>query len=150
MYNAQETISRVQMEIKKKGYVQKTVLSECGLSENTLKQMTDKQGMASFGLARIADYLDCSVDYLLGRTDNTQAHRTKTASVSVGNDFNNQGIIGNIGNNNSPINIQTANSLDENDLAILNAYRNLDPMNRARLMLYANDLRKDEEMANEV
>ena len=26
-------------------------------------------------LLRIADYLDCSVDYLLGRTDNPKSHR---------------------------------------------------------------------------
>lgn len=26
-------------------------------------------------LAKIADYLDCSVDYLLGRTDNPNSHK---------------------------------------------------------------------------
>ena len=26
-------------------------------------------------LTKIADYLDCSVDYLLGRTDDPQSHR---------------------------------------------------------------------------
>ena len=31
--------------------------------------MTDNKGMSSFSLAAIADELDCSVDYLLGRTD---------------------------------------------------------------------------------
>ena len=28
-------------------------------------------------LKRIADYLDCSVDYLLGRTDDPQAHKRR-------------------------------------------------------------------------
>ncbi|MDE7399579.1 MAG: helix-turn-helix domain-containing protein [Oscillospiraceae bacterium] len=150
MYNAQLVIERVQSEIKQKKETQKHVLEVCGLSENTLKKMTDKNGIASFSLAKIADELECSVDYLLGRTNNPQAHIAKTATVSVGNDFNNQGVIGSIGNNNSPINIQAANSLDENDLAILNAYRSLNPMNRARLMVYADDIKKDEEKANEV
>lgn len=27
-------------------------------------------------ITKIANYLDCSVDYLLGRTDNTNAHKT--------------------------------------------------------------------------
>lgn len=75
MYNAQQTISRVQTEIRQKKETQKHVLEECGLSENTLKKMTDKQGMASFSLTKIADYLYRSVDYLLGRTDNPQAHK---------------------------------------------------------------------------
>ena len=31
--------------------------------------------MSCIDLARIADYLDCSVDYLLGRTDNPAVNR---------------------------------------------------------------------------
>ena len=69
MYTAQFTIGRIQKLIKLKGLVQKKVLSDCGISENTLKRMSDNKGMASFSLAKIADYLDVSVDYLLGRTD---------------------------------------------------------------------------------
>lgn len=74
MYNSQLVIERVQSEIKKKNMTQKAVLSECGLGEDTLKRMTNKNGMASFNLARIADYLECSVDYLLGRTKNPKSH----------------------------------------------------------------------------
>lgn len=70
MYNAQTVINRIQSLIKEQGLTQKNVLAECGISENTLKRMTDNKGMSSFYLARIADRLNCSVDYLLGRTDN--------------------------------------------------------------------------------
>lgn len=69
MYTAQTTIERIQSIIKTRGLVQKDVLSDCGLNENTLKRMTDVRGMASFSLAKIADYLGVSVDYLLGRTN---------------------------------------------------------------------------------
>ena len=31
--------------------------------------------MSCIALARIADYLDCSVDYLLGRTENPAVNR---------------------------------------------------------------------------
>ena len=71
MYNAQLTIERIQTMIKQNGLTQKKVLSDCGISENTLKRMTDNKGMSSFYLAKIADYLGCSVDYLLGRTENS-------------------------------------------------------------------------------
>lgn len=47
-------------------------------------------------LLKIADTFDCSVDYLLGRTDNPQAHKN-TSSVSVGDVSGNSGAIG-IGN----------------------------------------------------
>ena len=69
MYTAQATIERIQNLIKEKGLTQKEVLNNCGINENTLKRMTDNKGMSSFYLAKIADYLECSVDYLLGRTD---------------------------------------------------------------------------------
>ena len=68
MYSAQLTISRIQSLIKAKGLTQKSVLESCGINENTLVRMTDKKGMGSFNLAIIADTLDCTVDYLLGRS----------------------------------------------------------------------------------
>ena len=69
MYTAQNTIDRIQSLIKKKNLKQKDVLAACNINENTLKRMTDNKGMSSFYLARIADYLNCSVDYLLGRSN---------------------------------------------------------------------------------
>lgn len=69
MYTAQTTISRIVSMISERGYSQKSVFESCGINENTVKRMTDNKGISSFYLAKIADYLDCSVDYLLGRTD---------------------------------------------------------------------------------
>ena len=141
MYNAQSTIERVQSLIKQKGDTQKRILEICGLDENTLKKMTDKRGIASFSLAKIADELNCSVDYLLGRTNDPLSHKERSATLSVGNDFNNKGFIGNIGNNNSQLATNSVNTLDENDLAILSIYKELPPFERAKLMVYANDLK---------
>lgn len=69
MYTAYLTISRIQQAIKEKGYTQKKVFADCGIGEDTVKRMSDNKGISSFYLAKIADYLNCSVDYLLGRTD---------------------------------------------------------------------------------
>lgn len=136
MYSAQTTVSRVQSEIKKKKFTQKMVLTECGLNENTLKQMTDKTGMASFNLAKIADYLDCSVDYLLGRTENPEAHKNGN-NVSVGNVSGNSGAIG-VGNTVTNTNVP----LDEQTLEMLNTYQKLSPLNKAKLLVYADELNK--------
>ncbi|MDE6834870.1 MAG: hypothetical protein K2J39_11605 [Ruminococcus sp.] len=54
--------------------------------------MTDNRGMASFSLAKIADYLNVSVDYLLGRT-NEQEVKSMSHVVSIGG--NNIGAINN-------------------------------------------------------
>lgn len=89
MYTAQFTIERIQKIIKKRGLLQKNVLSDCGLSENTLKSMTDNRGMASFNLAKIADYLNVSVDYLLGRTDEPELKNISNVIKTKGNNAHN-------------------------------------------------------------
>ena len=69
MYIAQELTSRIKDRAKHQNILIRDMLNDCGLSINTISQIYDKKGLSSFSLARIADYLDCSVDYLLGRTD---------------------------------------------------------------------------------
>ena len=75
MYNAQETKNRIKLLCKSQKISMETLLAECELGINAIRQINDKKGMASYSLARIADYLDCSVDYLLGRTDNPEINR---------------------------------------------------------------------------
>jgi hypothetical protein len=74
MYKAQITKSRIKDMCKNKGVSMSVMLSECSLGVNAIRQINDTKGMSSFALAKIADYLDCSVDYLLGRTDNYDEH----------------------------------------------------------------------------
>jgi len=57
--------------------------------------MTDNKGMSSFYLAKIADYLDCSVDYLLGRDEKYIGN----ANVSTGDIKDNHDV--NINSNNN-------------------------------------------------
>lgn len=75
MYNSQEIATRIKSTAKSKNVSLKAMLSECNLGINTISQMSKGNDMLSKNLARIADYLDCSVDYLLGRTDNPEVNR---------------------------------------------------------------------------
>lgn len=75
MYNSHETKNRIKMMCKAKKLSMEFLLGQCGLGPNAIRQINDNKGMASYSLARIADYLDCSVDYLLGRTDNPDINR---------------------------------------------------------------------------
>lgn len=81
MYIAQTLKDRIKKQCKEKKVTIKTMLTECDLSINAISQINDNGGMYSFNLARIADYLDCSVDYLLGRTDNPNAHKRTPPAV---------------------------------------------------------------------
>ncbi len=74
MYLAQTTKDRIKSLCKTKKVNMEEMLLECSLGVNAIRQINDKKGMASFSLAKIADYLDCSVDYLLGRTDNPEVN----------------------------------------------------------------------------
>ncbi len=69
MYFAQVTKERIKTLCKHRKVSMEDVLSSCSLGVNAIRQINDAKGMASFSLAKIADYLDCSVDFLLGRTD---------------------------------------------------------------------------------
>lgn len=75
MYNSQDLVSKIKKRAKEKNILIRDMLSACGLSINAISQISDKKGLSCFSLARIADYLDCSVDYLLGRTDNPEVNK---------------------------------------------------------------------------
>ncbi|MGI6014596.1 MAG: helix-turn-helix domain-containing protein [Oscillospiraceae bacterium] len=45
------------------------MLRDLQLNKNTLSSMYKGSMLKADSLARIADYLDCSVDYLLGRVE---------------------------------------------------------------------------------
>lgn len=93
MYTAEKTITNIKRAIEERGYSQKKVYSACNINENTVSRMNDSKGISSFYLAKIADYLNCSVDYLLGRTPcpdvnisgNTQNNVNGDNNISVGN-----------------------------------------------------------------
>ncbi len=54
----------------------KTMLIDCNMNRNTIYDLENKSSFPSSDkLSRIAEYLDCSVDYLLGRTNNPNSHK---------------------------------------------------------------------------
>ena len=75
MYDFKKIATRIKTKAKSKGISLKIMLSECELGISTVSQMAKGNDMLSKNLARIADYLDCSVDYLLGRTDNPEVNK---------------------------------------------------------------------------
>lgn len=67
MYNSQEIANRIKLTAKLKGYSVSSVLSECELGKNTIAKIGQGTDILTLNFAKIADQLDCSVDYLLGR-----------------------------------------------------------------------------------
>ncbi|MCL2697498.1 MAG: hypothetical protein FWE74_05400 [Oscillospiraceae bacterium] len=44
------------------------------MRKDAICQLNKGTALSSEGLCKIADYLNCSVDYLLGRTNNPNSH----------------------------------------------------------------------------
>ena len=72
MLNTQITAERIKIQAKQKGISVKKLLESCDLGVNTVTKMANGTDVVSQNLLKIANYLGCSVDYLLGRTDNPE------------------------------------------------------------------------------
>lgn len=75
LYNSPDVASAIKARAKEKNIAIKAMLTNVGLGINTLSHMNHGKSIAFDSLARIADCLDCSVDYLLGRTDNPEVNK---------------------------------------------------------------------------
>ena len=61
---------------KIKGVTISAMLSDCNLTKSFIYDLEKRATSPSCDkVSRIADYLDCSVDYLLGRTDNPDVNK---------------------------------------------------------------------------
>lgn len=117
MYFSQELKNRIVGLAKQSDMSINKLLDECGLNHNALNQITDSKGMGAFSLAKIADKLDCSVDYLLCRTQNPEAHKTHASDYVL-------------------------NSDDRQLADIIEIYRQLDSVGKAKLLIAADELKK--------
>lgn len=127
MYNSQEIAKQIKSRVKTCNTTMKVMLTDLGLGINIVSHLAKGQEMSYLNLAKIADYLDCSVDYLLGRTDNPNVN---------GNNIN----TGNIGNNNnSSVNINSEkntkiNDFDSTTIQIAEAFQDLDIFEKTEVM----------------
>ena len=76
MNNPHETADVIKSTAKSRKVSISKLLSDCELNKNALYTMQSSGYFPRVeALAKIADYLNVSVDYLLGRTDNPNSHK---------------------------------------------------------------------------
>lgn len=75
MYESAKVAEVIKLVAKSKNIQLKDMLLSLDLNKNTLSNMYNGSMLKGDSLARIADYLDCSVDYLLGRTNNPEINK---------------------------------------------------------------------------
>lgn len=132
MYITREIADRIKDQSKKRHIVLKVMLSECNLGINAISEFSKGKQLSCISLAKIADYLDCSVDYLLCRTDDSNSHKNLSQSVNTVN--GNYNAV-----DNSSVTVSTS-QLDEHQKALLELYSKLSPVQQAQLLVEADKM----------
>lgn len=139
MLNTQITAERIKSQAKCKGISVKKLLESCNLGVNTVTKMSNGTDVVSQNLLKIAEYLNVSTDYLLGRTDNPDINYSiKTGNITG---FNVKG--------NTSINIGSSKEQDTIKQNFINLFDNLSPENQIEVMYFTKQLTKKEELTNE-
>lgn len=132
-YNPTTVAMRIKIMLKSNKKTQKELFTALGMAVNTLDNYK-KSMPKSDNLAFIADYLDCSVDYLLGRTDNPQI----AGEIHISSD---NGSISNIGNN-ANITVSGNNDVDKTTKEFTAIFSSLDLEDRFEVMKLLMEKRK--------
>ncbi len=121
---------KIKQLCKSKNITVKTLLDDCNIGRGFIYNLEKRQQIPlADKLELIADYLDVSVDYLLGRTDEPQSiYVTSTISKQDLRDFARK---------------PQGKYLSEEEAEIIGVYRLLDVRNRTRLLSFVLELEDD-------
>lgn len=131
MYNSNNVAECIKKLSKSKNISVKQLLKDIELAPGTMVNMKTSMPQSD-NLAKIADYLDCSVDYLLGRSDDPQSHKARTSNSVKGN-YN--------AVDNSSVTVNSS-LLNEHQKALLDLYDKLNPIQQAQLLVEADKMVK--------
>lgn len=67
--NPQEVAKKIKQLAAKKNISINKMLADCKLGKNTIGKLSNGGGISLESLSKIADYLNCSLDYILDRND---------------------------------------------------------------------------------
>ena len=67
MYNSQNIAKKIKSKAKEQNKPILQILKDCNLSKDAVAMLAKGNATSYLSLAKIADSLDCSIDYLLGR-----------------------------------------------------------------------------------
>lgn len=139
MYDSQITFERISNLAKKRNMGMNILQEKCGLSPNTIKVASKgKNGLSAKNLFAIAEVLECSVDYLLGRTDEISLNQ---GTVIQAGDVSGNIIAGDInGDHNANINTGIPEDISE----LVELIKSLPLIKRAEAILMLNKMRTEE------
>lgn len=139
MYNSDKTAAIIKSTAKEKGINLGQILATCGLNRDAISLMSRRGSwLQSNNLAKIADCLDCSTDYLLGRTENPISHKSVSAITTGDISLSNNSVVG---DGKVGVSIHNSANTDGQVAALLNAFNSLDPFKQAKVLVYVEELK---------
>lgn len=130
MYNSTILADRIKLRAKEQHIQLKLIWSEIGITDNTLTNLRKGSMLGADKLALIADKLNCSVDYLLGRTDNPNV--TGGTYINGNNNNGNQAINGDVNIN--------ADAAEKDDRQLFEMIKSLDLVERAKIITQIDEM----------
>ena len=94
MYNSQEIAQIIKKMAKERNITIKQLLEKCNLNINTISELSKGKQISYINFAIIADNLGCSVDYLLGRTNEPNSEIYQNIKAGANNSGSNNISIG--------------------------------------------------------
>lgn len=134
MYVTQDIADRIKLTAKRKKIKMSELLSYCELNINAVSEFSKGKQLSCISFAKIADYLDCSTDYLLGRTN--------VPTINGNTQFNGEnhnGIQATVNTGNLTVNENARSYADTDEL--VNLVKSLPIVERAKAIIYLNELK---------
>lgn len=114
-------------------HIDKHIYTKSGAGKDFMSNIKKGSAPSIEKVFALASYLDCSIDYLLGRTEDPQAHKDGN-NVTVGD----SGIVGNVVNSS----LDNTISLNEQEIALLDLFRSFDIVTRSRVIAFVADMQE--------
>lgn len=73
--NFEQIAQRIKGRCKEKGYTIKEMLEYCEYNRNFMYDLKCGKNFSLKTFVKLAEFLDCSIDYLIGRTDNPNINK---------------------------------------------------------------------------
>lgn len=130
--NLKNFLERIESQCNQKGKKRQNVYVDCGVGKDFGVSIRNGSEPSIGKVFAIANELDCSVDYLLERTDNPNSHKVNPSNTVNGN-YN--------AVDNSSVMVN-APALDEHQKLLIELYNKLSPIEQVELIAKLNNVSK--------
>ncbi|MBR0485670.1 MAG: helix-turn-helix transcriptional regulator [Oscillospiraceae bacterium] len=131
-FNSEILINKIDLLCHQAGITKTNLFTDCGLNKNVISNLKNGSVPSVDKIAIIADYFNCSIDYLLGRSEmpNSQSITTGDINNNISGDNNSNHV--NVGNN----------QLSDDTKTLVEMIQDLPLLERSKVVVMIDEMRK--------